>query len=91
MEQLSLAERAYRERYRKFVENLQVDSNSALWPDVARRIARLNESDASNPPQIVMLIRYWSDIEPRADGSYRPEPARAKIFFEYNVSPEDLK
>ena len=36
MEQLGLTERYYRERYRKFVENLQVDSNSALWPDAAR-------------------------------------------------------
>jgi len=91
MEQLGLTERYYRERYRKYVENLQVDSNAALWPDAARRIARLNEEDPSNPPAIVMLIRYWSDIVPRPDGSYRPEPSRARIFFEYNVKPEDLK
>lgn len=91
MEQLSFRERYYQERYRKFIENLQVDSNSAVRPDVARRIARQNKVEPSNPPQIVMLIRYWSDIVPQPDGSYRPEPSRAKIFFEYNVKPEDLK
>jgi hypothetical protein len=90
MEQLSLAQRYYKERYRKFAENLVQDSDSALWPDVARYIARLNKNN-SNPPEIVMLIRYWSEIVPQADGSYHPGPERARIFFRYDVKPEDLK
>jgi hypothetical protein len=89
MERLSFTERYYKERYRKFVENLAQDSHSALWPDVARYIARLNNSP--NPPQIVMLIRYWSEIVPQADGSYHPGPERAHIFFTYEVKPEDLR
>jgi hypothetical protein len=90
MEQLSLTDRYYKERYRKFVENLQEDKQAALWPDVARHIARLNNNPA-NPPEIVMLIRYWSEIVPRADGSYHPEPVRGHILFEYNVKPRDLQ
>ena len=91
MEQLSLPERYYKERYRKFVENLEPDRNAPVWPDVARHIARFYGGDASNPPEIVMLIRYWSDIAPPSDRPYQPTRERARIFFEYNVKPEDLK
>ncbi len=90
MEQLSLTRRYFEERYRKYVETLKEDANVALWPDAARHIARLNDNP-SNPPQIVMLIRHWSDIVPRADGSYTPEPWHVQIFYEYNVKPTDLK
>lgn len=90
MEQLSLIERSYKERYRKFVENLQVDSYKALWPDVARHIARAND-DPADPPQIVMLIRYWSDIVPSAGKTYHAPPERARIFFQYDVQPGDLR
>lgn len=89
MEQLDLAARTYKERYRKFVENLQEDSHAPIWPDVARRIARANNNPA-DPPQVVMLIRYWSDIVPAAAPSSQV-PEHARIFFEYNVKPEDLK
>jgi hypothetical protein len=90
MEQLSLAERYYRERYRKFVENLKEDRNVALWTDAARRIARLN-NDASNPPVIVILLRHWSEIVPKYEGVYHTEPWHAQIFYEYNVKPQDLQ
>lgn len=90
MEQLSIPERYYKERYRKFVENLQEERNSALWPDAARHLARMYENPA-NPPEIVMLVRYWSDIPPPTKGPYRPAPERARIFFEYRVQPGDLQ
>jgi hypothetical protein len=91
MEQLGFGERYYRERYRKFVENLREDKNSALWPDAARYIARRNASPA-NPPKFVILIRYWSDIVPRdSKTAPRREDLRAHIFFEYSVKPEDLQ
>ncbi len=90
MEQLSFTERYDKERYRKFVESLQDDRNSALWPDVARYLAHPYK-DPANPPEIVMLIRYWSDIVPQADGSYHPAPERAHIFFEYRVKPGDIQ
>jgi len=91
MEKLGFAEHGYKERYRKFAENVQNDANSALWPDVARRIARMHNSP-SEPPAIVLLIRYWSEIKPPAGSApYHPEPWRANIFFEYNVKPQDLR
>lgn len=90
MEQLSLSARTYKERYRKFIENIQVDSYKALWPDVARYIARANDNP-SDPPEVVMLIRYWTDIVPSANRNYHPPPERARIFFQYNVQPEDLR
>jgi hypothetical protein len=88
MEQLPLTQRYYRERYRKFIEYLKEDSSVALWPDAARYIARLN-NDASNPPEIVMLIRHWTDIVPGSNAS--AERPHVQIFYEYKVKPEDLK
>jgi len=91
MEKLGLTERDFKERYRKFAENLQNDANSAVLPDVARRIARLH-NNASNPPSLVLLVRYWSEIKPSRSGAmYHPEPWRANIFFEYTVKPQDLE
>lgn len=91
LEKLSFPQREFKERYRKFSENVQNDANSALWPDMARRIARLHQS-ASDPPAIVVLVRHWSEIKPpSAVRSDRPEPWRANIFFEYTVSPQDLQ
>lgn len=90
MEQLSLTARTYKERYRKFVENIQVDSYKALWPDIARYIARANNNPA-DPPEVVMLIRYWSDIVPTTAANYHPPPERARIFFQYEVQPGDLR
>lgn len=90
MEQLSLSQRYSKERYRKFVENLPEDKNSALWPDAARYLARLYNNPA-NPPEIVLLIRYWTAIAPQAKEPPDPTQERAHIFFEYHLKPEDLK
>ncbi|MBV9760798.1 MAG: hypothetical protein JO340_09560 [Acidobacteriaceae bacterium] len=89
-ERMSLSQRYVKERYRKFIENLKEDSNVALWPDAARHVARLN-NDPSNPPQIVMLIRHWTDIvPPSAANSPAPQPQHVQIFYEYKVKPADL-
>jgi hypothetical protein len=90
VEQLSLTDRYIEERYRKFSENLQNDQNDALWPDVARRIARI-DSAPSNPAKTVILIQKWSPIVPRVDGSYQPEPWDQHVLFGYGVQPEDLR
>jgi hypothetical protein len=89
MEQLSLTARYFKERYRKFEESLQRDENDALWPDVARRIARENSSP-STPVKTVILIQKWSFIVPRSDGSYVPEPWNRRTLFGYGVRPWDL-
>jgi hypothetical protein len=92
MEKLSYGERYLKERYRKFVNGyLRMDADSGLWPDAARRIARLN-GNAVNPPAMVILIRCWSQIPPpRPDGSYRPAPWSRSAFYLYAVRPGDLK
>jgi|HubBroStandDraft_1064217.scaffolds.fasta_scaffold263865_1 hypothetical protein len=90
MEQLSLTESLFKERYRKFSENLQNDENDALWPDVARRIARLNSSP-SKPAKTIILVQNWSFIVPRADGSYRPGPWNQHVLYGYGVKPGDLE
>jgi hypothetical protein len=94
MEQLGLTDRYFKERYRKFSEVLQIDQNDALWPDVARRIARLN-STPSNPAKTIILMRRWSLIVPspvpRPDGSYQPEPWEQHVLLGYGVKAEDLQ
>jgi hypothetical protein len=90
MEQLSLTERYFKERYRKFSEVLQIEENDALWPDAARRIARLN-STPSKPAKTIILIRRWSPIILRPDGSYQPEPWDQHVLLGYGVKPEDLR
>ncbi len=90
MERLGLRDRYFKERYRKFVENLKEDSNSALWPDVARRIAWLNKSSQS-PERMIFLVRYWSDIKLRSDGLYIPSSWDEHVFYGYNVEAGDVK
>lgn len=90
MEQLSLSERYFEERYRKFIENLKEDKNVALWPDAARGIARRN-NDVLHPPQFVILMRHWSDIVPCPNERCHPQPWHVQIFYEYTVRPGDLR
>jgi hypothetical protein len=90
MENLTLTQRYFKERYRKYEDNLQNNDFSELWPDAARRVARLN-SDSVNAAQSVLLVVRWSDIIPRTDGSYDRGPWDVNVFFSYPVKPEDLK
>jgi hypothetical protein len=90
MERLSLTERYFKERYRKFVENLKEDTNSALWQDAARFIARANNTGPSSV-RMVFLVRYWSELAPRSHGSDTPAPWDAHLFYGYTVAPEDVK
>lgn len=89
MERLSLEQRRYRERYRKYVENLKEDRNAALWPDAARCVARLNDT---GPYQVemVLLVRYWSHLVPRPDGSFGAAPWYQQVFYAYRISPGEL-
>ncbi len=90
MEQLTLAERCFKERYRKFTDSLPVDGNDGLLRDASRYIARLN-SNASHPARTIILIQKWSLIVPRSDGSYVPEPWNQHVLYGYGVKPEDLQ
>ncbi len=90
MEQLSVRDRYFKERYRKFAENLQNDKNDALWPDVARYIARAN-STAATQAKTIILVQESSLITQGPKGSYRPEPWDQHVLYGYGVKPEDLR
>jgi hypothetical protein len=91
MEQLTLTEKYSKERYRKFVETLLDNKNADLWPDVARYVARLPETQAAGPPQKVMLVAKWSDIVRQPDGTFTRAPWDENVFYSYDVKPEDLQ
>ncbi len=90
MEKLGFAERYYRERYRKFSENLPDAKYAALWPDAGRFLAR-KYNNPQNPPEIVILIQYWTEIAIQPNGSYQPGPLRAHVFWEHRLTAEDLR
>lgn len=92
MNEIGYVDRYFKERYRKFsTEYLRMDSHSALWPDAARYIARVNRNP-SKRPIAVRLIRYWSEINaPGPGGVYQPGPWNHWIYFTYLVKPGDLE
>jgi hypothetical protein len=90
MEQLSLQERYFKERYRKFTDVLEDEKNAVLWPDAARFIARVNNNRPA-PVKMVFLVRHWSAILARADGSYMPAPWDSHVFFAQKISAGDLE
>lgn len=54
-----------RERYRKYYERADQESNSYLWEPFAKRVAFLSNTDPANPPVQVILRRHYL-IAPRA-------------------------
>jgi hypothetical protein len=89
MEELSFTQRYVKERYRKFSEVMLQPNNAAIWPDVAKHIARMY-NNPDDPPDKVLLLQYQSLIKPGADETYNPTP-RSSAFYEDYVRPEDLK
>jgi len=63
------------------------DKFSALRPDAARYIARLNNK-GNNPPVTVTFISYRSQIAP--PGSGLPEPWVRTVVYTYSVKAGDL-
>ena len=89
MEQLSYAKRYREERYRKFAEVLCDPRYAALWPDVARHVARLL-NNSTDPPQMVILMKFQAPIKYGLTPEQEPVP-RPEFFYEYYVSGEDLR
>lgn len=89
MEQLSYATRYREERYRKFAEVLCDPSYSAMWPDVARHVARLLDN-STYTPQMVILMKYEAPIRFGVTPAQEPVP-KPQFFYEYYVSGEDLR
>jgi hypothetical protein len=91
MQELSLVQRYFKERYRKFGnERLRMDENVALWPDAARYVARMFAGDPANPPVRVQLVRYWTFVGPPGS-SEAPGPLSHYVYFVYPVRQEDLR
>lgn len=88
MEQLSFAKRYREERYRKFAEVLCDPTYAALWPDVAKHVARSLNSVA-DPPQMVILMKFQSPI--KYGVKQTPPVPKPEFFYEYYVSGEDLQ
>ena len=89
MDQLSYGNRYREERYRKFAEVLCDSRYAALWPDVARRAARLL-NDSKDPPQIVILMKFEAPIKYGVTPVQQPAP-KPQFFYEYYVGGEDLR
>ena len=90
MDLLSLTNRYSKERYRKFVEVILDDKNSAVWPDVARYVARLPGIRAGNPQKVLLLAK-WSTIVYHDDGTFTRSLLDENVFYRYDVRPEDLQ
>ena len=89
MEELSFGQRYQKERYRKFLENMALDQNAAVLPDVVTHIARFY-NNPSDPPQKVMLVSYQSDITPGSDDTHQPRPKVSDFYDDY-IEPGDLR
>jgi len=89
MEQLSYGKRYREERYRKFAEVLCDSRYAALWPDVARHVARLL-NNSTDPPQLVILMKFQAPIRYGVTPAQEPVP-KPEFFYEYYVSGEDLQ
>ena len=90
MELLSLSDKFFKERYRKFTDNLIDEQFDLMLPDVARHIARSKRRPA-NPVKLVVLVYNYSFIAPGRDGSLVAEPWDQHVLLGYGVRPEDLK
>jgi hypothetical protein len=90
MEQMGLREKLFKERYRKFAENLQANELDDLLPDAARHIARLNSTPA-NPVKTVILVQNVSFNVPGVGGENVPQPWQSHVLLGYGVRPEDLR
>jgi hypothetical protein len=89
MDQLSYGKRYREERYRKFAEVLCDSRYAALWPDVARHVARLL-NNSTDPPQMVILMKFQAPIQYGVSLAQEPAP-KPEFFYEYFVSGEDLR
>jgi hypothetical protein len=94
MNELGLAERYQKERYRKWRERLPDETYKMIWPDAARWVARRFCNTASNPPVQVTLTQYTVTVPPPGAG-YLPiipftERTQRHTYFTYVVAPADL-
>jgi hypothetical protein len=72
MEKLNLAEKMFKEKFRRWANDCLCDeSMSYLWPDAARYVARQYKGQGT-PPVSVTLVRHWIWIDPPDIGLTKP-------------------
>jgi hypothetical protein len=72
MEKLSIIDKMFKERYRRWTNDCVSDPNmSYLWPDAVRYIARLYRCP-DNQPVSVSIVRHWIWIDSPAVGLDKP-------------------
>jgi len=96
MQELSLWEKAPKERYRKWRERIRTVEYSSVWDDTSRWIARQMNTKPNNPPVEVKLTKYWSPIPPpNLKQDYQP-PLGEVVYINTQtyavtpIRPEDL-
>lgn len=89
MYDLSIPVKYFKERYRKFYENANQDSQAYIRPYVAQRIALECFKDPNNPPVRVNLIRFFDTVEPPSEKN-NPEYTVVN-FFEHQVDQVKLR
>ncbi|MBX9721711.1 MAG: hypothetical protein K2X81_09975 [Candidatus Obscuribacterales bacterium] len=94
MEKLGIAEKMFKEKYRRWTNDCVSDeSKPYLWPDAARYIARLN-NDPNDPPISVSIVRHWAWMQPPEKGI---NTLAAKVddgenvLYTGKISAEDLQ
>jgi hypothetical protein len=77
------------DRWRKWRDAARADGSWMVWPDVARFAARQN-TDSSNPPAKVELVRRWGDVPPPRPGDSQPRefprPINEITYFASDVA-----
>jgi hypothetical protein len=95
MQDLSLTERYFKERYRKFVENSHGERFSYKWPSVAQAIAFQSYQGDGNFPVKVTLRRHYKEVRPLKGLSppkdYVEPPYIMYAYFTYMVDTEKIK
>ena len=95
MQKLSVFERYFKERYRKFVENSHGDRYAYKWPAVAQSIAFQSYQGDGNMPVKVTLRRHFKEIKPlktfAPPADYKDPPYLTYPYFTYMVDTDAIK
>jgi hypothetical protein len=86
---LSVVEKYFKERYRKFYERAHSEDYAYFWRPFAQRIAYELDRGPSNPPVKVKLYRHWLALR----GPNRPIPSEyaSYMYYEHEVDQEALE
>jgi hypothetical protein len=97
MQEFSVWERVPKERYRKWRERIHGEDFRMVWPDTARYVARVMNTNPTNPPVEVKLVRHWINIPPPdLSQDYQPmpkgfTPTNAFVYHRSAIRPQDLQ